>query len=75
MTSFTLPHAAAPLRAAGRQAGFAAALERLFATLLDWHRRAVERRQLLGLDERQLQDIGISRYDAVHEGDKPFWRA
>jgi len=37
--------------------------------------RARQRRQLLSLGDRALQDFACSRADAVHEGDKPFWRA
>jgi uncharacterized protein YjiS (DUF1127 family) len=44
-------------------------------TLLDWQARARERRELLGLGDRALQDFGASRADAAAEGDKPFWRA
>jgi uncharacterized protein YjiS (DUF1127 family) len=43
--------------------------------LLNWLERARERRQLLALDDRALQDFGASRADAAREGDKPFWRA
>ena len=43
--------------------------------LMVWHDRVRERRALLGLDDMQLRDIGISRADAGGEGDKPFWRA
>jgi uncharacterized protein YjiS (DUF1127 family) len=43
--------------------------------LMVWHDRARERRALLGLNDLQLSDIGISRADAGGEGDKPFWRA
>ena len=43
--------------------------------LLNWLERAHERRQLLALDDRALQDFGASRADAAREGDKPFWRA
>ena len=43
--------------------------------LLNWLERAHERRQLLALDDRALQDFGASRADATREGDKPFWRA
>ena len=43
--------------------------------LLVWHDRARERRALLGLNDLQLRDIGISRADAGGEGSKPFWRA
>ncbi len=54
---------------AGRGAGT------LMVTLLNWLERARERRQLLALGDRALQDFGASRADAAHEGDKPFWRA
>jgi uncharacterized protein YjiS (DUF1127 family) len=37
--------------------------------------RCRSRRQLLALSDHMLKDIGISRADAVYEGDKPFWRA
>jgi uncharacterized protein YjiS (DUF1127 family) len=43
--------------------------------LMVWHDRARERRALLGLNDLQLSDIGISRADAGGEGEKPFWRA
>jgi uncharacterized protein YjiS (DUF1127 family) len=33
-----------------------------------------QRRALLALDDRMLKDIGISRADALQEGNKPFWR-
>jgi len=42
---------------------------------LNWLERARERRELLALDDRALQDFGASRADAAREGDKPFWRA
>jgi uncharacterized protein YjiS (DUF1127 family) len=42
--------------------------------LLDWLERGRERRQLLALGDRALQDFGASRADAVREGDQPFWR-
>ena len=47
----------------------------LLTTLMVWHERVRERRALLGLNDLQLRDIGISRADAAGEGDKPFWRA
>ena len=54
---------------AGRGAGA------ILVGLLDWLERARERRQLLALGDRALQDFGASRADAAREGDKPFWRA
>lgn len=33
-----------------------------------------QRRDLLALDDAMLKDIGISRTDALQEGNKPFWR-
>ena len=44
-------------------------------TLMDWQQRSRERRELLSLGDRALQDFGASRSDASAEGDKPFWRA
>ena len=42
--------------------------------LYDWQQRARTRRQLMAMDDRLLRDMGISRYDALREGRKPFWR-
>jgi uncharacterized protein YjiS (DUF1127 family) len=39
-----------------------------------WMDRARQRRTLLELDTRMLSDVGLSRADAVHEADKPFWQ-
>jgi uncharacterized protein YjiS (DUF1127 family) len=47
----------------------------LVMRLLVWLERARERRQLLSLSDRALQDFGRSRVDAESEGYKPFWRA
>ncbi|MFZ0487993.1 MAG: DUF1127 domain-containing protein [Arenicellales bacterium] len=41
--------------------------------LSEWHKRAVERRELLEMPEHLLKDIGISRLDAYREYRKPFW--
>jgi len=45
-----------------------------FATLREWRRRVRERQQLAALDERMLQDIGLTRGDAEFLMNKPFWR-
>ncbi len=45
-----------------------------FTTIREWHRRMRGRRELAGLDEAMLLDIGISRADAEFLSRKPFWR-
>jgi len=47
---------------------------RLLATLRQWHRRARDRAELAGLDDRMLRDIGLTRADAALLSSKPFWR-
>jgi uncharacterized protein YjiS (DUF1127 family) len=56
-------------------------LRRLVAALtkpLDWLDSRLEKRRsrqlLMELSEYQLKDIGLSRCDAVNEGQRPFWR-
>ena len=39
-----------------------------------WAERARQRQALAGLDDQMLRDIGITRYEAVRECEKPFWR-
>ena len=39
-----------------------------------WFERMRERRMLAELTDRDLRDIGLSRYDAMHEWRKPFWQ-
>lgn len=58
------PWAAAIVRTGIRLAGSLSALRRA----------AEERAQLLALDERTLQDIGITRVDAIREAERPLWR-
>jgi len=38
-----------------------------------WSERNRSRRQLAGLSDYMLQDIGLSRADVERETDKPFW--
>jgi len=52
----------------------ASALTRAVVALLDWNDRHRQRRMLLEMDERSLRDVGLTRTDAMHEADKPFWR-
>ena len=46
----------------------------IVATFREWHRRAHERGQLAKLNDRMLQDIGLTRADAQFLINKPFWR-
>ena len=39
-----------------------------------WYERSRQRRQLAGLDDRLLRDIGIDRATVETEISKPFWR-
>jgi uncharacterized protein YjiS (DUF1127 family) len=43
--------------------------------LTEWQRRARSRRELEGLSDATLRDIGITRCDAHREMNKPFWMA
>lgn len=58
-------------------AGFATApaTPSLMETLNTWYVRWQERRELAALDQRALDDIGLSRGDVLTEVSKPFWRA
>ena len=48
---------------------------RLRDTMAIWRERRRGRRFLMTLDERTLQDIGLSRCNALAEFDRPFWRS
>jgi uncharacterized protein YjiS (DUF1127 family) len=48
--------------------------DRVIATLREWRRRSRDRNQLASFDDRMLRDIGLTRTDACHEINKPFWR-
>ena len=45
----------------------------VFTTLLEWEDRARQRRRLSELDDRMLEDIGLTRADVSREVEKPFW--
>lgn len=47
--------------------------QELRAKLNDWRVRRKTRAHLASLDDRALRDIGLSRYDAYKEAEKPFW--
>jgi uncharacterized protein YjiS (DUF1127 family) len=46
----------------------------LLGLLRTWHHRRRQRFKLAEMDDRLLRDIGITRYDAVAEYEKPFWK-
>lgn len=41
----------------------------------EWLHRIESRRELAGLSDHALRDIGLTRVDAINEASKPFWRA
>lgn len=50
-------------------------LARKFTALVrEWRRRSCSRIDLMRLNERELWDIRLSRADAEHEANKPFWQ-
>lgn len=64
-------------RGPGQQSPTRALLWFLFRALEQlgtWRARSRARAQLMRLSERELKDMGISRYDAFCEWKKPFWR-
>jgi uncharacterized protein YjiS (DUF1127 family) len=48
---------------------------RILLTLALWHHRYRSRRHLAVLDDRELEDIGLSRARRRTECQKSFWRA
>jgi uncharacterized protein YjiS (DUF1127 family) len=58
-----------------RDSGRPSALQALSGLLLLWWRRFQERRELAGLSEDMLRDVGLDRSQAWQETSKPFWRA
>jgi len=63
-----------PAGATRRKTAPARTLRRALETVVTWTERARMRRRLLTLDDRMLQDIGITRADVHGEAEKPFWR-
>ncbi len=47
---------------------------RIGSAVLMWRRRSIQRSALANLDARMLNDIGLSREQAVEEAAKPFWQ-
>jgi uncharacterized protein YjiS (DUF1127 family) len=71
----TLPSMALPARTAVRKCERPAShLRRALAVFHIWRQRLRDRRALMLMDERSLRDLGLTRYDALYEARKPFWR-
>lgn len=52
-----------------------AAMRAVLERMGSWRQRRRARALLWQLNERELEDIGISRADVWAEARKPFWRA
>jgi uncharacterized protein YjiS (DUF1127 family) len=71
----TAPSMALPARPAVRERRRPASHLRRALALFDiWRRRFRDRQALALMDERSLRDLGVTRYDALYEARKPFWR-
>jgi len=57
-----------------RRSAVIALLSGTWRMLSSGYERARQRRQLTGLSDYQLQDIGLQRWDVELEMKKPFWR-
>ena len=65
----------APLpRAKTEQRSFSALATWVFDAIGAWSERASQRRMLAAASDDVLHDIGLSRFDADSEAEKPFWR-
>jgi uncharacterized protein YjiS (DUF1127 family) len=49
-------------------------LRRALVLLDTWRQHLRDRRALALMDERSLRDLGLTRYEALREVRKPFWR-
>jgi uncharacterized protein YjiS (DUF1127 family) len=56
------------------RARWRAMLGSIVATLRDWRRRSVARRELANFDERMLRDIGVDPSIVDYEMRQSFWR-
>lgn len=64
---------AAEARSANEDA-LASVVRGFIVRILFWQERARQRCELLGLEDWQLEDIGVTRAQALEEARKPFWR-
>jgi uncharacterized protein YjiS (DUF1127 family) len=70
------PAAAVPCRpVVAPRASWSLILGLIVATLREWRRRRVGRRELASLDARTLRDIGIDPGVVDYEASRWFWRS
>lgn len=50
-------------------------VSKMFSVMLKWYARYQQRRSLAELTTRELDDLGISEFEAMTEAQKPFWSA
>jgi uncharacterized protein YjiS (DUF1127 family) len=48
---------------------------RVWPAIREWVRRWRQRRELRSMSQREIADFCPKLTDALHEADKPFWRA
>ena len=70
----TTVHHALPNCQLKRPSLFATIAQSLVHTLQLWRSRVRERHGFTVIDERDLRDFGISRWEVERELAKPFWR-
>ena len=71
------PAAAIPSRAVvvvPPRASWRLILDLIVATLREWRRRRMERRELGSLDARMLRDVGLDPGTVYYEASQSFWR-
>jgi len=71
------PAAAVPCRAVvvvPPRASWRLILDVIVATLREWRRRRMERRELASLDARMLRDVGLDPGTVYYEASQSFWR-
>jgi len=56
------------------RAGWSLILDLIVATLREWRRRHVGRRELASLDERTIRELCLDPSVVNHEMRQPFWR-
>ena len=69
---FTSLHTSAPMAGRVRKMAMPG---RLLARLIDSHAAWKQRQQLLNLDANLLDDIGLTRHQALTEAARPLWDA